>query len=97
MNGRIAIIHEGKKQYKCYICNNEFTSKHAMNITLKSFMKERDNSNAIYVMLTLEKNKYSLNIHIATVHEGKEQFKCRFCNHEFKSKSSMKCHIEKNH
>ena len=82
MNGHIAIIHEGKKQYKCYICNNEFTSKHAMNITLKSFMKERDNSNAIYVMLTLEKNKHILNN--------------RFCNHEFES-TSMKCHIEKNH
>ena len=30
MKGHIATIHEGKKQFKCDICNAEFTSKHGM-------------------------------------------------------------------
>ena len=32
MKGHITRIHEGKKQFKCAICNAQFTSKNGMKV-----------------------------------------------------------------
>ena len=48
-------IHEGRKQFKCDICNAEFTKKKMMNGHMQQFMKERNNSNVTFVILTLDK------------------------------------------
>ena len=55
-------------------------------------MKERDNSNVTFVMLSLEKRAIGISKHVSTVHEGKKQ-KCDICNADFKSKQGMKGHI----
>ena len=36
MNGHIATIHEGKKQFQCDICKAEFTSKGGMKGHLRT-------------------------------------------------------------
>ena len=46
-----------------------------------------------FVIHTLFKSKQSMKGHIATIHEGKKQFKCDVCNAEFKTKQGMKGHI----
>ena len=45
-----------------------------------------------FVRLTLDK-KANLNIHIATVHEGKKAFKCDICHSRFGKKVCLKRHV----
>ena len=39
----------------------------------------------------------NLNVHIASVHEGKKPFKCEFCNHTCSQKGHLKTHIASVH
>ena len=40
-----------------------------------------------------KKGKKKLNKHIASVHEGKEPFKCNICNSSFTQKGQMNGHV----
>ena len=41
MKGHITRIHEGKQQFKCAICNAQFTSKNDRKYILQQFIKEK--------------------------------------------------------
>ena len=41
--------------------------------------------------------KYDLNLHIASVHEGKKPFKCEICDDQFKLKHELNEHIASVH
>ena len=38
-----------------------------------------------------------MNEHVASVHDGKKQFKCEFCGYSCFLKSTMKIHVESIH
>ena len=38
-----------------------------------------------------------MNRHIASVHEGKKQFKCELCDHSFNQNAHMKTHVTSVH
>ena len=41
--------------------------------------------------------KYDLNLHIASVHEGKKPFKCEICDDQFELKHELNEHIASVH
>ena len=47
------MIYEGKKQFKCDICNAEFKSKYSMNVYIAILYDGRNNTNLTFAMLIL--------------------------------------------
>ena len=79
---------------------------------LIQFMKERNHSNvksATKISFKVKKSfkfdkfevyfglKYDLNLHIASVHEGKKPFKCEICDDQFELKHELNEHIASVH
>ena len=42
-------------------------------------------------------NNQAMQIHVASVHEGKKLFKCEICDYSFSTKGNMNKHVESVH
>ena len=83
--------HEGKKPFKCEICDAHCSSSWRK----KPFKCET--CDATFARKNKFTRKDNLNIHIATVHEEMKPFKCDICKAEFRHKVNLNTHIAKVH
>ena len=79
-----ASADEGKKPYKCTICDKRFPKK--SNITAHISLMHQGKRSYNYKCTDCNINCISpsaLNLHLASVHEGKKPHKCIICNTGF--------------
>ena len=88
MSRQITLVHEGEKAFQCKICDRNFSTRRC---TLIKFMKGRSHFNAKCVKIFSLKDNMSK--HIASVHEGKNHFKCEICDKSFFYKNDLNKHI----
>ena len=68
----MASVHEGKKRFKCGICNYISYIKNMLN----QFMREKSLLNS-----TFFSKKGVMDTHVETVHEGKKPFEFPICDY----------------
>ena len=49
MKRHVESVHEGKKPFKCELCDYTCAEKGNLKVHVESFMRERSNSNVKYV------------------------------------------------
>ena len=91
-------VHEVKKQFKCDICNANFTQEPSLNQHIANFHRYdliRKDMNCKECDLTFNTN-FHLNRHFASVHQGNklQLFKCNKCEVGFKSKQILDGHFQ---
>ena len=98
MKSHVASIHEGKKAFKCGICDERFSQ----NGSLKRHMISRHESRKsldgkkpfkCFICKYSCYDKSDLKKHFDSVHEGKKAFKCEMCGKRFSQKGQMNRHI----
>ena len=101
--GKEAIVHEGKKTYKCplysldFKCQASFSNKQGMSLHIsKTHLGFKLHKCQFCVSRFC--NKFKLKKHIKEVHEGKKalvfQHSCSLCIASFKYKNNLQEHIE---
>merc|ERR1739848_683048 len=83
---------EGKKQFKCHICNAEFGQRGSLNKHVTT-VHEGKKQFKCKICSAVFGEKGNLKKHVATVHEGNKQFKCKMCKASFGEKGNLKRHI----
>ena len=85
--------HEGKKDYKCDLCGNQYFEKKRLNRHIK---KEHDKirDEKCNQCSKLFFSKEVLNRHIKNIHK---HISCHLCNEEFLTKSTLVEHLNMEH
>ena len=96
MNGHIESVHEGKKSFKCNVCDTAFSEKSKLNGHIES-VHEGKKPFQCRICDASFSQKGDMNRHIESVHEGKKLFRCKICNASFSLKGNLKSHIESVH
>ena len=97
LNLHVLIVHEGKKNFKCDICNKDFSSKAHLN-THKRDIHEDDENVRTHECTTCNK-KFKSTVYLKThmeVHENKRH-SCEECELTFAIKSSLRKHKRYKH
>ena len=76
------IFDEGKKAFKCELCNKEFSQKVHRNSHI-SRVHERIKPFKCDTCALSYASKKELKHHAETVHEGKEPYNCNLCSANF--------------
>ena len=94
-----ASVHEGKKPYKCHICNAAFAIKSTMRKHLMYMHSEKKPDLPIKCDICDKafREKSKLNKHIDAVHEEKKPFTCAQCEAKFAKKSHLDEHVSSVH
>ena len=92
----IASVHEGKKHFKCNICDAGFTQKASMNGHISSVHEGKKPFKCSMCDASFS-GKRKLNEHIVTVHEKNNDSKCDACDARFTKKTSLNSHIASVH
>ena len=96
LNKHIASVHDGKKPFKCNICEASFPQKQNLNIHIASVHEGKkpfkcNSCDASFV------SKHGLTVHIYSVHEFKKPFKCNDCSMSFSLKGNLNRHVTSLH
>ena len=92
----IDTVHEGKKPYKCSLCDNSFSQKSNLKMHIDSVHEGKKPYKCSLCGNSFSRKEH-LKIHIDSVHEGKKPYKCSFCEKSFSHKGSLKRHIDSFH
>jgi uncharacterized Zn-finger protein len=90
------VVHLGKKEFKCDICDQAFSQKSHLNRHVNTVHKKLTRIScdlcdcSSYLRTTLE-------IHSKAVHLGKKEHKCDICDNAFSLKNSLKTHVNTVH
>ena len=91
-------MHEGKKQFKCDICEAEFGQKVILNRHVATVHEGKKPFKCEICDARLRFGyKCALNRHVATAHKGKKQFKCDICYAKYKSANGLSYHRKSVH
>ena len=100
-------VHEGKKPFKCNLCEKKFIGNCDLVRITTAVHKGKKPFKCDHCCEESVRNFY-LDGHTTTIHEGKKPFKCNICNENFdricdlhghtaavyEGKKPFKCHIE---
>ena len=92
----IEAVHEGKKPYKCNICDAQFE----IETDLKNHLESDHGGKKVFKCYSCDSNftlETDLHDHIGSVHEGKKPFECDFCDSDFISQADLKNHTRSVH
>ena len=93
---QIGSLHEGRKSFKCDIC--DYSSLHKQN--LKKHIESVHEKTKPFKCDICDyrcSHKHHLKIHIGSVHEKTKPFKCDMCDYRCSHKPILKRHIESVH
>ena len=89
-------VHEGKKPYKCNICDAQFE----IETDLKNDLESDHGGKKVFKCYSCDSNSILetfLHDHIGSVHEGKKPFECNFCDSDFISQADLRNHTRSVH
>ena len=89
-------IHEGKKPFRCDICDYSCFRNSTMNRHIVSVHEGRKQFNCDICEYSCSL-KHNLKSHVAFVHEGKKPFKCGICEYTCSLNQQLKQHVTKKH
>ena len=89
-------IHEGKKVFKCNMCDKNSIWKHAMKQHMASVHEGKKPFKCEVCDYSCSQNS-SLKRHAASVHEGMKPFKCAICDYSCSRKVYLKAHVASVH
>ena len=96
MKIHIESVHEGKKPFKCSLCDSAFGFKYGLNMHIVSVHEKKKPFKCSKCEFEATQ-KVNLKKHIETVHEGIKSHKCTICGAAFGISTSLKRHIESVH
>ena len=95
-------VNEGKKPFKCEICNLSFATKiskfcHETNVHIEKHLSREGkvHTEEKFKCETCDKvftARRSLRDHKVSVHDGKKRFKCEICNLNFAYRRTLRAH-----
>ena len=93
MKRHLKQVHDGKKDYKCEICGNEYFEKKRLNGHIK---REHDNvrDEQCNQCGKLFFTKEVLNRHIRNIHSNEQKpiFQCEYCQKSYTTKNYFRIH-----
>ena len=92
----VASIHEGKKPFKCDICDHSCSHKGNMKTHVASVHKVKKSFKCDICGYSCSQ-KGNMNSHVADVHEGKKPFKCDICDYGCSQKEDITKHFASVH
>ena len=92
----IESVHEGKKPFKCSLCDAAFGFKYGLNMHILSVHEKKKPFKCSKCEFEATQ-KSNLKRHEETVHEGIKSHKCTICGAAFGIAGSLKRHIESVH
>ena len=87
-NGDIQSVHEGKKPFKCNICDTGFSYKGHLNVHFESVHNGKKPFKCNICDASFSRRD-SLKRHNKSVHEEKRPFTCNICNGMFSHKGNL--------
>ena len=96
MKTHVVSVHEGKKPFKCDICDYNCSQKSVMNRHVASVHQEKKPFKCNICDYSCFQKK-DMKKHIASVHEGKKPFKCDICDYSSSQKGNLKTHVASFH
>ena len=87
----IASVHEGKKPFKCSVCDYKCSEGGQLKRHISS-VHERERPFKCDICEATFAGKNNVVIHIARIHEGKNPFSCNICKATFKTHKGLKEH-----
>ena len=106
MKIHIQVVHEGKKPFKCTLCDASFTKKSYMVTHIasvhegKKHIESKHEKKRPYKCSKCDACFTQSNVlkkHITSVHEGKKDYQCPICDGNYKRKDKLKLHISTAH
>ena len=94
LSAHVASVHEGKKPFKCNICDYSSSLKHHMKKHVDSVHEGKKPFKCDICDYTCSQ-KSNMKRHVASVHEEKNPIKCDFCNFGCFLTQQMKQHVAK--
>ena len=82
MKRHVVVVHEGRKRFKCEICNAEFGQKSDLNKHV-AVVHEGKKQFTCDICNSEFGQKGTLKQHVVVVHEGNKQ--CEICNRNFEN------------
>lgn len=88
----VAEIHEKSKPFRCNVCGNHFSRKHARDTHLKA-VHHKLRPFECSICLKRYKNRSDLNKHMRTVERREKPHVCAVCNRAFGERGKLKRHM----
>ena len=95
-HGFVSSVHDGKKSFKCAICDSHYKSQDELNEHKKS-VHDGKKPFKCDICHSSYNHEDELIGHMISVHDGKKPFKCDNCDSNFKSESELNIHMKSVH
>ena len=92
LNRHISLVHEGKKPFKCEVCDYSCSQRSTMNVHVAS-VHERKKPFKCNICDYSCSQKGNMERHVSMVHEKKKPFKCDICDYNCSEKGSLNRHV----
>ena len=96
LNGHIRVVHDGKRPYKCTLCNNTFTQSSHMKTHIKRVHLKSESYQCTICEQFYTTERYLQN-HIETIHNKMKPHECLICHKTFSQKSTVNLHMKTVH